>query len=71
MAEAAAAGAIHLEPFSADELAAQHADHVTRKIENPARVRALGLEGEPEPVYGNFRTERMVALAGPQRDAQA
>ncbi|MDA0218114.1 MAG: Coenzyme F420 hydrogenase/dehydrogenase, beta subunit C-terminal domain [Proteobacteria bacterium] len=71
VAEAAAAGAIHLEPFSADELAAQHADHVTRKIENPARVRALGLEGEPEPVYGNFRAERMVALAGPQRDAQA
>jgi coenzyme F420 hydrogenase subunit beta len=69
--EAAAAGAIHLEPFSIEELDAQHADHVDRKIENPARVRALGLEGEPQPRFARFREERMVEMAGPERDATA
>ena len=71
VAAAAAAGAIHLDPFTIEELDAQHADHVARKIENPARVRALGLEGEPEPVYANFRAGRMVELAGAERDAAA
>jgi len=71
VAAAAAAGAIHIDPFAIEELDAQHVDHVARKIENPARVRALGLEGEPEPVYARFRADRMVALAGPERDAAA
>ena len=71
VAAAAAAGAIELEPFTIEELDLQHADHVTRKIENPARVRALGREGEPEPRFDRFRADRMVALAGPERDRQA
>ena len=71
VAAAAAAGAIALEPFTIEALDAQHADHVTRKIENPARVRALGLEGQLQPRFEGFRSERMVALAGPKRDAGA
>jgi len=71
VAAAAAAGAIELEPFSIEELDAQHADHVTRKIENPARVRALGLEGEPEPSFERYRAERMVEIAGAERDHAA
>lgn len=71
VAQAAAAGAIHLEPFSIAELDAQHADHVTRKIENPARVRALGLEGQLEPRFEGFRGKRMIEIAGPERDAAA
>ena len=71
VAAAAAAGAIRLEPFSIEELDAQHADHVTRKIENPARVRALGLEGQLQPRFERFRSERMIEIAGPERDAAA
>jgi coenzyme F420 hydrogenase subunit beta len=71
VAAAAAAGAIELEPFTIEELDRQHADHVTRKIENPARVRALGMEGEPEPSFARFRADRMVELAGPDRDRAA
>ena len=71
VAAAAAAGAIHLEPFSIAELDAQHADHVTRKIENPARVRALGLEGQLQPRFDRFRSERMIEIAGPEQDAAA
>jgi len=68
---AAAAGAIHLDPFSIEELDAQHADHVTRKIENPARMRALGREGQLQPHVEGFRSERMVEMAGAERDAAA
>lgn len=71
VAEAAATGAIHLEPFSIDELDAQHADHVARKIENPARVRALGLEGQLQPRFERFRSERMIKIAGAEQDAAA
>jgi hypothetical protein len=71
VAAAAAAGAIELEPFTVEELDLQHADHVTRKIENPARVRALGIEGEPQPSFTRYRAERMVELAGPDRDRAA
>jgi coenzyme F420 hydrogenase subunit beta len=71
VAAALADGAIETEPFTIEELDAQHADHVTRKIENPARVRALGVEGQPMPDFRNYRSERMVALAGPERDAAA
>ncbi len=69
VAEAAAAGAIHLDPFTIEELDAQHADHVSRKIENPARVRALDLEGEPVPRFERFRSERMIEIAGQECDA--
>jgi hypothetical protein len=44
---------------------------VTRKIEYPARVRALGMEGEPEPSLARFSADRMVELAGPDRDRAA
>ena len=71
VAAALAAGFIETEPFTIEELDAQHADHVTRKIENPARVRALGMEGQPMPAFANYRSERMVALAGPDIDRRA
>ena len=71
VAEAAAAGAIHLDPFTIAELDRQHADHVRRKVENPARVRALGAMGEPMPRFGGFRAARMVEIAGPERDRAA
>ena len=41
VAEAAAAGDIHLEPFTLAELDLMHADHYQRKLENPGRL--LGL----------------------------
>ncbi len=71
VAEAAAAGAIHLDPFTIEELDLQHFDHVGRKIENPARVRALGALGEPMPRFEGFRAARMVEIAGPDRDREA
>jgi coenzyme F420 hydrogenase subunit beta len=69
VAAAAAAGAVHLDPFTIDELDAQHDDHVGRKIENPARVQALSLEGEPEPKFLRFRREELNAIAGKDRYA--
>lgn len=71
VAAAAASGAIHLDPFSTDELNAQHADHVARKIENPARVQALGIEGEPQPEFQQFRSDKMIAIAGKDRHEAA
>jgi coenzyme F420 hydrogenase subunit beta len=71
VAEAAAAGAIAIEPFAPAELEAMHGDHRPRKTEWPARVRALAAEGEPAPSYENFRAETMVALLGPEADAEA
>lgn len=71
VAAAAASGAIHLDPFSMDELNAQHADHVARKIENPARVQALGIEGEPQPEFKQFRSDKMIAIAGKDRHEAA
>jgi coenzyme F420 hydrogenase subunit beta len=71
VAAAAAAGAIHLDPFTIEELNAQHADHVSRKVEHPARIRALGLEGQPELRVTGYRAERMAEIAGPDRIAAA
>ena len=71
VAEAIAAGAIETEPFEVDDIDRQHADHIDRKLENPARVRALGREGQPMPHFVNFRSERMVAMAGPDKDRAA
>lgn len=71
VAAAAASGAIHLNPFSMDELNAQHADHVARKIENPARVKAMGMEGAPQPEFERFRSDKMIAIAGSERHEAA
>lgn len=71
VAEAAADSRIHLEPFTIAELEAMHADHVPRKVEGPARVRALALEGEPPPSFAGFREDAMVARAGSERDRTA
>ncbi len=68
---AAAAGALTIEPFTIAELDAMHADHKPRKMEWPARVRALAAEGEPAPRYDNFRAEAMNALLGAEADAEA
>jgi hypothetical protein len=54
-----------------DELNAQHADHITRKIETPARVQALAIEGELQPEYQQFRSEKMIAIAGNVRHQAA
>ena len=71
VAEAAAAGALELAPFGAEELDLMHRDHLPRKIENPARLRGLSLEGEPVPDFADFRADQMVLMAGPERDARA
>ncbi len=71
VAAAAAAGAIELRPFTVPELEAMHADHRPRKLEGPARRRALALEGEPAPNFENFRDATMRAMAGPELDAAA
>ncbi len=67
VAAAAASGAIHLESFSIDELNAQHFDHIDRKIEEPARVHALGMEGVPQPEFEQFRWDKMRVIAGNER----
>jgi coenzyme F420 hydrogenase subunit beta len=71
VAEAAAAGALHLEPFTLAELDAMHDDHVPRKLENPARLRALARQGAPTPCFANFREAAMIARAGTARDYAA
>jgi len=64
VAEAAAAGAIELAPFSIAELEAMHGDHLPRKLGNPARIAALKLAGAPTPRFAGFRRWRMVWRAG-------
>ncbi len=71
IAAAIADGAIAVEPFGVDELDLQHADHVTRKIENPARVRGIEKEVEPAPRFTRFRSARMAEMAGVERDRAA
>ena len=71
VAEAAEAGAIELEPFTIEELDQQHSDHIARKVENPARVRALVCEGQPAPRFDRFRGEQMVAMLGAEDDRRA
>ena len=68
---AAEAGVISLRPFTADELDSMHADHIPRKIEHPARLRALVQEGAPPPNFENFRDEDMISRAGPECDREA
>jgi coenzyme F420 hydrogenase subunit beta len=71
VAEAIAAGAIEVEPFAVEDIDLQHADHIDRKIENPARIRALVREDQPAPRFDNFRNDRLVAMAGPEKDRAA
>jgi coenzyme F420 hydrogenase subunit beta len=71
LAEAVAAGAVELAPFSVPELEAMHGDHAPRKMEWPARARALAAEGELAPAYENFRAEAMVRRNGPEADRAA
>ena len=51
---AIADGAIEVETFTIDELDLQHAERIERKLENPARVRALEIEGELSPSFTGF-----------------
>lgn len=72
VAEAEAAGAIALEPFTLEELDLQHADHIPRKLEYPARLGAvLRQGGGPAPRFRGFREARMAALAGEERSRRA
>jgi len=71
LAEAVAAGAIELAPFTVPELEAMHGDHAPRKMEWPARARALAAEGELAPSYENFRAEAIVRRNGPEADHAA
>ena len=45
--------------------------YLARKLGNPARVRAMALEGEPAPCFENSRAERLSELAGAERDTAA
>jgi coenzyme F420 hydrogenase subunit beta len=71
VAEAAAAGAIELAPFTVTQLDAMHGDHLPRKLENPARVAALRVMGEPTPFFSRFRPWRMIGRAGLRRSFRA
>jgi coenzyme F420 hydrogenase subunit beta len=71
VAEAAAAGAIELAPFTVTQLDAMHGDHLPRKLENPARVAALRVMGEPAPTFSRFRPWRMIGRAGLWRSFRA
>lgn len=71
VAEAAAAGAIGLAPCGIDELEPMHADHLPRKLENPARIAGLRLAGAPAPRFAGFRRWRMVRAAGLRRSFRA
>ena len=67
VAAAAEDGAIHLDPFTIDELNLQQADHLARRMDNPARLQAMAMEGVPEPDFQNFRSDEMTHLAGTER----
>jgi coenzyme F420 hydrogenase subunit beta len=71
VADAAAAGAIELAPFAIDQLDAMHGDHLPRKLENPARIAALRIMGEPTPFFSRFRSWRMIWRAGFWRSFRA
>ena len=71
VAEAAAAGAIELAPFSIAQLEAMHGDHLPRKLESPARVAALRIMGEPAPLFAGFRRWQMFRRAGLRRNFRA
>jgi len=71
VAEAAAAGAIELAPFTVAQLDAMHGDHLPRKLENPLRVAALRVMGEPAPMFLRFRSWRMIGRAGLRRSFRA
>jgi coenzyme F420 hydrogenase subunit beta len=69
--EAAAAGVIELAPFAIEQLDAMHGDHLPRKLENPARIAALRVMGEPAPLFSHFRSWRMIWRAGLLRSFRA
>jgi coenzyme F420 hydrogenase subunit beta len=69
--EAAAAGAIELAPFAIAQLDAMHGDHLPRKLENPLRIAALKVMGEPAPLFSRFRRWRMIKRAGLRRSFRA
>jgi coenzyme F420 hydrogenase subunit beta len=69
--EAATAGAIELAPFEIGQLDAMHGDHLPRKLENPARIAALRVMGEPAPHFSRFRRWRMIRRAGLRRSFHA
>ncbi|MDH5307261.1 MAG: Coenzyme F420 hydrogenase/dehydrogenase, beta subunit C-terminal domain [Myxococcales bacterium] len=71
IAQAAAAGAIVLQPCALAELDAMHADHLPRKLSHPARVAGLRSLGEPAPRFQNFRRWRMLWRAGLSRSLRA
>jgi coenzyme F420 hydrogenase subunit beta len=64
IAEAAAAGDIHLEPFTLAELDLMHADHYQRKLENPGRLLGLVLAGVPRPRIRRYRLLATLLRAG-------
>lgn len=70
VAEAASAGTIELAPFELSELDTMHADHISRKLENPMRLAAIKVAGEPMPRYNNFRPWRTILMAGFFRNLQ-
>jgi hypothetical protein len=49
------------------QLNAMHGDHLPRKLENPARVAAIRIMGEPTPSFSRFRRWQMLRRAGPWR----
>ena len=64
IAEAAAAGDIHLEPFTLTELDLMHADHYQRKLENPGRLLGLAIADVPRPRIRRYRLLPTLLRAG-------
>jgi coenzyme F420 hydrogenase subunit beta len=64
IAEAAAAGDIHLEPFTLAELDLMHADHYQRKLENPGRLLGLAIARVPRPRFRRYRLLATLLRAG-------
>jgi coenzyme F420 hydrogenase subunit beta len=64
VAEAAAAGDIHLEPFTLAELDLMHADHYQRKLENPGRLLGLAIARVPRPRIRRYRLLATLLRAG-------
>jgi len=64
VAEAAAAGDIHLAPFTLAELDLMHADHYQRKLENPGRLLGLAFSGLPRPRVRRYRLLATLLRAG-------
>jgi hypothetical protein len=48
-----------------------HGDHLPRRLENPARIAALKIMGQPAPLFSHFRRWQTIKRAGLRRSFRA